>query len=174
MADENKAILLRKIDSVLAKIIKMICIIMLATIVLITAISVFSRFVFFFPLNFANPLSIYLMVWISFLGSGLAIRRGEHIFVELFINRFEEKVRLKLLFIINFIISLFLISMIYYGFQFAIAGLNSHDEFVFNINMTLPYLSVPIGMLYMEIVIILKTTIQLLEQKDINLASEDK
>jgi len=161
MEETDDISIIQKIDNKLALFIKIITVVMLAIIVLVTALSVISRFVFFMPLNFANPLSIYLMIWISFLGSGLAIRRSEHIFVEMFLNRFESRKRIVVLVIINFIISVFLIFMIFYGFKFAITGIGSHDDFVFNMSMFYPYLSIPVGMIYMQITIILKTCIEI-------------
>lgn len=152
--------IVEKIEEGLALAVRVLCVVMLALIVIVTAISVISRYFFFHPLNFANPLSIYLMMWISFLGSGIAIRKGEHIFVELFINKFVGRKRVRLLLLINIIVAIFLIIMIYYGFIFAFTGLQSTDAFVFGISMFIPYLSVPIGMLYMLIVVILRTIIE--------------
>src|SRR5699024_382143 len=135
------------------------------------ASSILFRYFFSTALNFVTPLSIYLMIWISFLGSGLAIRKSEHIFVDLFINRFTGRTKVRMLVLINTIISLFLLSMMYFGFQFALTGLNSSDTFLFDISMFIPYLSVPVGMLYMQIVIILKTIIMIKTDSNENISS---
>lgn len=171
---EMRINLTEKVDYVLTSIVKVLCIIMLALIVLITTISIISRYFFFYPLNFANPISIYLMMWISFLGSGLALRKGEHIFVELFLNKFTGRTRSRLLILINLIIALFLIVMIYYGLIFAFTGLESTDAFVFGISMFIPYLSVPIGMLYMLFVIILQIIIEFQKIKYDNITVDNK
>src|SRR5699024_10203962 len=76
MEETDDISIIQKIDNKLALFIKIITVVMLAIIVLVTALSVISRFIFFMPLNFANPLSIYLLIWISFLGSGLAIEEA--------------------------------------------------------------------------------------------------
>lgn len=174
MESQTSVTKLQKIEKSLASIVKVACVILLASIVIVTAVSIFTRYIFFHPLNFANPLSIYLMMWVSLLGSGLAIRKGEHIFVDLFIRRFTGKKKLRILLLVNFITALFLLIMTIYGFQFAFTGLKSIDVFVFGISMLVPYLSVPVGMLYMLIVVILNTIIAFKKNPKTSYISESK
>src|SRR5699024_6894870 len=99
---------LLKIDNIFNIIIKFISILLLAGIIITVTISVTTRFIFFAPLNFADPLAAYLMAWLSFLGIGLGITQNEHISVDILLNRFTLKIKRKIILYTSIIISLFL------------------------------------------------------------------
>ncbi|SFD87647.1 C4-dicarboxylate transporter, DctQ subunit [Lentibacillus persicus] len=157
---------LTKADQMVSKFIEIVCVILMASIVVTISTSVISRFVVFNPLNFANPLSKYLLIWVAFLGAGLAFRYGEHIAVDMISDRVKQQTRKKLLIAINVLTSVFLIAMIYYGFIFAMSGINSNDPLVFNISMAIPYLSVPVSFIYMLFQLNLSTVLKVLKAKD--------
>src|SRR5699024_7398832 len=142
---------LQKIDKILNNIIKVICILLLACIIITVTISVTTRFIFFAPLNFADLLAAYLMAWLSFLGIGLCITQNEHISVDILLNRFTLKIKRKIILYTCIIISLFLLALINYGIIFSLCGLDTHDKLEFGLNMSIRYFSVSIGTLYMLI-----------------------
>lgn len=154
---------LMKTDQIVSRSIEILCVILLASIVITISISVLSRFVVFNPLNFANPMSKYLMIWLAFLGAGLAFRYGEHIAVDMISDRLKQKTRKKLMIAIDILTSSFLTVMIYYGFIFAMSGINSNDPLVFNISMIIPYLSVPVSFIYMLFQLNLSTVLHILK-----------
>ncbi|MFD2044522.1 TRAP transporter small permease [Ornithinibacillus salinisoli] len=154
---------LDRVDQVIAKAVEIVCVILLAAIVIVTSMSVFSRFVIFNPLNFADALSKYLMMWMVFLGSGIAVRAGEHIVVDMFTDKIKGKSKKMLLIVIDILISVFLIIIIYYGFINAWSGKDSHDPFVFGVSMMIPYLSVPVGFSYILFQLNLTTVLSILK-----------
>lgn len=156
---------LDKVDRVMSKTVEVICVILLIATVTTISASIFTRFVIFYPLNFADALGKYMMMWMAFLGSGLAIKAGEHIAVDMLIDRLKEKSRKLLLITITVIVSVFLIFVIYYGFIFAWSGKGSNDPFVFGISMMIPYLSVPIGFAYILIQLNITTALTILRNE---------
>ena len=138
---------------------------LLVAIVGTVSVSVFTRFVIFFPLNFADALAKYLMMWMAFLGLGLALRAGEHITVDFLANRLRGKARSKLLLLATLLISVFLVLVAYYGFLNAWNGRDVHDPLVFGISMMVPYLSVPAGACYGLVQLNLSLAIQILESR---------
>src|SRR5699024_5070854 len=122
---------LKKVDRILGSFIQIACVALLGVIVLTITTSILTRFVFFNPLKFADALAKYLMIWLAFLGSGLAIRAGEHVVVDMFINSLSDKARKVVILLINIVVSIFLIVIIYNGIDFAMSGFGSHDPFVF-------------------------------------------
>src|SRR5699024_11221809 len=122
-------------------------------------ISVTTRFIFFAPLNFADPLAAYLMAWLSFLGIGLGITQNEHISVDILLNRFTLKIKRKIILYTSIIISLFLLALINDGIIFGLSVLDTHDNLVFGLIMSLPYFSVSIGALYAFIAFNIKNLI---------------
>ena len=148
MTKEKVVHFLDKIDHFLISFIKLICAILLIAMVATISVSVFTRFVIFSPINFADALTKYLMIWLAFLGSGLSLRYREHIALVMILEKLTEKQRNKLLVMIDVAVSIFLIVIIYYGTIFSLGGLTSTDPLVFGIKMIYIYLAVPVGALY--------------------------
>lgn len=163
MSRQQTAGVLRKVDAALARTIQGLTVVLLGIIILTVTTAVITRWIIFYPLNFADPLSKYLLMWIAFLGAGLVFRTGEHIAVDMLKNKFKGRSEKVLLVALNVLTSIFLAVVIYYGFQFAWKGRTSHDPFVFGISMMIPYLSVPVGALYALIQVNLTTIIHLLD-----------
>ena len=146
--DSREGTLLRRLvtfDVILARSVERVCVGLLALMVLTTTASIVTRFVIFHPLNFADPLAKYLMMWCAFLGVGLALRKGEHIAVEMLRHRLKGNPAAVLEHLVDGVIFIFLGAVVYYGFGYAWSGRESHDPFVFGVSMAIPYLSVPIG-----------------------------
>ncbi|MCC3145779.1 TRAP transporter small permease [Halanaerobium sp. Z-7514] len=133
----------------------------MSILVIVIFAAVMSRYVFFTPLNFANMLSKYLVMWLTFLGASIAIREGEHIAVNFFVNFLSNKKKKLILIVSNLIVSLFCITIIYYGILFSINGITSTDPLLFGMRMIYPYLSVPVGFSFILIQYNLFTIIQL-------------
>ncbi len=57
--------------------------IILAVIILVTAVQVVLRFVFSAPLDWPEELSAILLIWLTFIGAFALTRRNDHIRVEL-------------------------------------------------------------------------------------------
>lgn len=151
----------RLVDKWLAGIVGGLCVALLGAIVVTISASVFSRFVVFHPLNFADALAKYFLQWMAFLGVGLAIRSGEHVLVDMLVVKFSQRSARALLVGINVLVSVLFATVAYYGTLNALSGLNSHDPFVFGISMAIPYFSVAAGALYALIQTNLTTWIRL-------------
>lgn len=146
-------------DRALAKTVEVICITLLGAIVITICVSVFTRFVIFYPLNFADAMAKYLMQWLAFLGVGLAIRSGEHVLVDMFTTRLNPRLRLNLYVFTNVILIGLFAVIVVYGCVYAKSGWGSKDPFVFGVSMVLPYSSVPVGAAYALVATTLATWI---------------
>ncbi|MFD0959911.1 TRAP transporter small permease [Paenibacillus chungangensis] len=161
----NKAHIARvvmKADHVLFKTVQVITVLLLAGIVLTISASVFTRWIIFYPLNFADALAKYMLMWMAFLGMGLALRSGEHIAVDMLVTKLKGAARKFVQGCIHVLLSVFLLIIAYYGFQYAMDGRDSYDPFVFGISMMIPYLSVSVGAIYACIQINLRMIGQML------------
>jgi TRAP-type C4-dicarboxylate transport system permease small subunit len=153
---------LQRLDILLSKSVEMICVGLLLVIVITVSVSIFTRFIVFQPLNFADPLAKYLMIWMVFLAAGLAIREGEHIAVDLLRSHLRGTSKSVLLILSNSAVAIFLGVVIYYGILNAWSGRHSEDPFVFGVSMMIPYLSVPVGATYALVQLLLSLSLQLL------------
>ena len=157
---------LLKAREYVSKVGRAFCACCMIAIIASTTLSVFCRYVFFLPLNFSDPLSVFLLTWMVFVGSGLAIASGDHVFVDFFLSRFPAKLSKLMTMMSAAIISIFLIIITWYGYLFSWAMRDSSDPLVFGISMMVTYLSVPVGGTYSLVQLWLTTMIMLVSQKD--------
>ncbi|QFT01649.1 Sialic acid TRAP transporter permease protein SiaT (plasmid) [Labrenzia sp. THAF191b] len=139
---------IQSLDSCLAFSVTALCVAFLAVIVITISASVFSRFVIFTPLNFADTMSKYLMQWMAFLGVGLAIREGEHVLVDIIHHVMPSRWYRWIVISMAILLSILFATVCYNGLINAWSARNSSNPFVFGISMMIPYLSVPAGALY--------------------------
>jgi len=144
---EKWAAIIARWDRRFSKGVESVCVFLLAAIVITVMASIVTRFAIFHPLNFADALAKYLMMWMAFLGVSLALRKGEHIAVEALKAHLTGRTRLLLELVIAGGMAAFLALVVYFGALNAWSGRNSHDPFVFGVSMMIPYLSVPAGAL---------------------------
>lgn len=155
-----------KIDNFITKLLNVVCASLLSILIIVIFIAVISRYVFFAPLNFTNMLSKYLVMWIAFLGSSIAIREGEHVAVNLCVRGLSNKTRKIILILTDILVSIFCLIVIYHGLYFSINGLTSNDPLLFGMKMIYPYLSVPVGFSFIFIQYNLFTIIEVLSDKN--------
>lgn len=117
---------------------------MAATMVVLVVTNVFCRYVLGFSLVWAEEVSQYLMVWVAFLGAGLALREGRHVAVEMLQERLPDGPRRATRWVILVAVLLFLLATAVLGAQFAWFARDMETP-VLNISMAIPYSAVPIG-----------------------------
>jgi TRAP-type transport system small permease protein len=86
----------------------------------------------------------FLMVWVSFLGGAAAARRGAHMTITEFLDKLEEKGRLKADAIIQLICLIVLGLLIWYGMVIVNANWGNRLT-VLGWSMAFQYLALPVG-----------------------------
>jgi TRAP-type C4-dicarboxylate transport system permease small subunit len=106
--------------------------------------NVVARYVFSASLIWAEELSQYLMVWVTFLGAGLAFTQGRHVAMEILQDAAPAPVGRGLRGLVVVLCLAFLIPVAVLGFEFV--GFAWEQETpAMNISFGIPYLAVPIG-----------------------------
>ncbi len=124
------------------------CIMLLVAMTGVTFAQVFFRFVIVHSLPWSEEFSRYTLVWTSFLGASIALKRGLHIGVEVFIAKLSKKKK-RLIYLITLIfITFFLLVLIIKGFQMASFNMRQSSP-AMRIPMGFPYLAIPVGSLLM-------------------------
>ena len=77
----------------LSRLVEGLVILGATVIVALVTIEVILRYIFSHSLIFTEELCRYLMVWIVFLGSALAIRDGSHIRISILVNRLSPRLQ---------------------------------------------------------------------------------
>ena len=60
---------------------------LMGSMAMLVFVNVITRYVFNFSIIWAEEFSQYLMIWIAYLGAGLALREGRHVAVEMLQDR---------------------------------------------------------------------------------------
>jgi TRAP-type C4-dicarboxylate transport system permease small subunit len=109
---------------------------------------VILRYVFAAPLVWVEEASVFLMIWITFIGSGIAIRRRGHIAMTLVADRFPAIIAWAVRAVSNFAVVGFLAIVAWQGFSLA-AFVSDQPSPAMRIPMIWPYLAIPVGTLFM-------------------------
>lgn len=82
---------LQKIEFYFTTIVRSICSILLLGIVIVTTWQVLTRFIPGLSIpRWTEEVSLIMMVWLSLLGSGLAVRASEHLAVDIILRQFPD------------------------------------------------------------------------------------
>ena len=74
----------------------------LAAMAIITFLAAVNRFTFNFPMPWSEEIVKFLLMWMTMIGAALGIGRSEHVGIDVFVERFPQKMQ----FIIGQIMSL--------------------------------------------------------------------
>jgi C4-dicarboxylate transporter DctQ subunit len=129
---------------ILNQSIKVLTILCLSVLTIIVPIEVFLRYFFGKSLYITEEFTRYLMVWVVFLASSLALRENSHISIEIFVNRFRGRTRswlnlIALLLLLTFLVFLIIEGIIALSFQM--------DQIVPSLGIPIFwfYLAIPVG-----------------------------
>jgi TRAP-type C4-dicarboxylate transport system permease small subunit len=106
--------------------------------------NVVTRYIFGFSIATGEEISTFLMIWITYLGAGLALREGRHAAIDLFQDLLPERARNAFRAALGVLILLFLAALAYYGVRFALFSW-SQETVATQIPKGIPYLAVPVG-----------------------------
>ena len=137
-------------ERVLVTANRWIVIAMMAVMATLVFMNVVSRYIFNHSIIWAEEVSQYLMVWVAFLGAGLALRQGRHVAVEMLQDRLPSPARRMTRHLVALLLIVFMGILIVLGFQFVYFAWDQETP-VLNIPQGIPYLAVPIGALLLMI-----------------------
>lgn len=150
-----------KISDFLDKISRYIVLAASTAMVLVIMLQVFCRYVLNSPLSWPEELTIYLMAYMAFIGSAVAVKSCEHIGVDLFVMMLPERGRAVVFLVVKLAMMLFAFFLFKAGLEFAIFGWPMVSD-ALRISMFWPRLSMPVGGLIM----IFHLTYQIIEDID--------
>ena len=107
-------------------------------------VNVVSRYIFNHSIIWVEELTQFQMIWITFLGAGLALREGRHVAVDIVEEYLPEAIRRALRMLIGVAILVLLVAMTILGVQISMFTWTQETP-VMNISTGIPYLGVPIG-----------------------------
>jgi TRAP-type C4-dicarboxylate transport system permease small subunit len=139
---------LKPILALIDRVLKIAVSVCYATLIAVTVVGVFFRYVLNDSLIWSEELGRYLFVWIVFLGAAMGMARGTHVSVDFLVERMPPPARLRLAIVIEFLIIVFLVVLVVQGFTFAKFGVKS-----FSLGMGIPmawvYAALPVSSVIM-------------------------
>lgn len=118
--------------------------IMLLVMVIVVFLQVIFRFVLHSSLPWSEELSRYILVWISFLGASIGVRRGAHIGVEAVTNLLPYGLKKGVSFLATLCATVFFVLMVVYGYKI-LSIVRGQLSPAMEISMAIPYSSVFVG-----------------------------
>ncbi len=115
-------------------------------------LQVFNRFVLNVSLSWSEEAQIFGHIWIVFLGIPIAYRRGMHLYVETFRDKYSGWVAIAFDLAVELLWAAFAVSLIVLGYQVArVAALQLSPGL--EIPMSYPYYGMVLGGAYLAIVV---------------------
>lgn len=135
------SIILRKINYSLIRRIMVICMVVISCALIL---QVTSRFIFHQQVAWADELARYLLVWMVFLGSGIAIQNSDLLGIEAVANIVPRKIN-RIFSIISYFVQVAYLSVaVYYGLKFSLIMVNQMSPLL-PIPMLFAYGCIPVG-----------------------------
>lgn len=128
----------------LNKVVGIILAIMLGIMSILIIAQVFTRFVINYPLHWSEELARYLMLYVVFFGSSLALRNHSLIAIEFLAESISKNKRKVLKIIIILISIVFFIILLYQGIDM-LGRVQVQKSAGLGISMAIPYAGIPIG-----------------------------
>lgn len=137
---------LKRFDDLLVTLTSWLVAYLTLQMTLVVLLGVFTRYVLNDALAWVEELARYTMIWLSWLGGGLALRRGGHLAVEFVIDTLPANVRAMIVFAGRVAIFAFLAIVFWWGMQLT-GRVSMQSTIALGISMQIPYAAIPVGTL---------------------------
>tara|TARA_B110000008_G_C16616367_1_gene422624 strand:+ start:31 stop:426 length:396 start_codon:yes stop_codon:yes gene_type:complete len=108
---------------------------------------VLGRYIFSYKLGAAAETATFAQIWMILLASGIAMKKNMHVGVDILLRKLNIKTQKIIIAASTIVIMTFLIMVLKGSVQLIMVGLQSTSPAI-SVPMWIPYLSVPIGILY--------------------------
>ena len=117
---------------------------------------VLGRYIFSYKLGAAAETATMAQIWMILLASGIAMRKNMHVGVDILLRKLNVKAQKIIVTLSTIVITIFLTMVLKGSVQLIIVGAQSTSPAI-SIPMWIPYLSIPIGIFYIMLELIILT-----------------
>ncbi len=119
-----------------------------SVVLILVVLQVTMRYIFNAPLTWSEELAVFVLVWLSFVGSVICMRDHEHIEIEILVDNLPAKIRPAVIALSRIISAVFLAVLVYEGIE--VTQMNFDTPSAANqIHMGYVYMIIPLGALGM-------------------------
>lgn len=130
-------------------VLKWFLIILLAVAFIALVLQVFSRFILQVPITWTEELSRYAMIWIAFIGAGIAVRHQQLIRIEAVTNYLSRRMNVTVNSVASIVILVFCVTVFYFGLDL-LTVVHHQTSPALHVPMSVPYSSILVGCLVMS------------------------
>ena len=132
------------IKKILDRSLELLVMVVVAVLVVDVLWQVFTRFILKNPSTWTEELAVFMLIWVSLLGSAVALNRGANLGIDYFVGKLSPKKRLYTEVLVFLCISLFSVTvMVLGGTDLVISTLN--------LQQLSPALGIKVGYVYLAI-----------------------
>jgi len=124
------------------------CQVAVAAMAIFVLAQVLFRYVFRTAFMWTEEASIFLMIWMTFVGAGVAIRRRAHVAMTFFVEKLPNRLS-RWLFVLSSLAILGFLAIVAWKGWFLSISAEAHSSPALGVPMFWPYLIIPIGMILM-------------------------
>jgi TRAP-type C4-dicarboxylate transport system permease small subunit len=135
---------MNKVSDVLNSVCELALVLFLSAMTVAVFLEILFRYVFHLPLFWTEEFARYCLVWSSLLGASIALKRGEHIAVTLFLNRFPPPPRRVMMVVAEISVAVILAVILWGGISLVMVTSRQLSP-ALRITMALPYSALPIA-----------------------------
>jgi TRAP-type C4-dicarboxylate transport system permease small subunit len=139
---------LKRIDGAIVTLTSWVVAYLTLQMALVVLLGVFTRYVLNDSLAWIEELARFSMIWLSWVGGGLALRRGAHIAVEFLTDALPPQARSVVVFLGRIGVFVFLGICLWYGIDLT-GRVSAQSTIALGISMQVPYAAIPTGALLM-------------------------
>jgi TRAP-type C4-dicarboxylate transport system permease small subunit len=147
---------MEKTVNIIRKIIRFLVIIFFIYMVLAVFYQVLGRYIFSYKLGAAAETATFAQIWMILLASGIAMRKNMHVGVDILLRKLSVKNQKIVITASTIVIMVFLIMVLKGSVQLIMVGAQSTSPAI-SVPMWIPYLSVPIGIVYIMLELMILT-----------------
>jgi len=155
---------MEKTLNIIRTVVKWLVIIFFIYMVLAVFYQVLGRYIFSYKLGAAAETATFAQIWMILLASGIAMRKNMHVGVDILLRKLNFKSQKIVIAASTIVIMIFLIMVLKGSVQLIVVGAQSTSPAI-SIPMWIPYLSVPLGIIYIMLELLILTFSKLKEKK---------
>jgi TRAP-type C4-dicarboxylate transport system permease small subunit len=128
----------------LYKLLKTFSFLLMLTMVVIIFAQVLARYAFSNSLSWSEEIGRYLFVWMTFIGSAIAVRNRLHVSLDMFVSHLPRQLQ-KICLLISYVsMAVFTAVLIYGGYRFVVRG-SQQISAAMQLPMHYVYIVLPVG-----------------------------
>ena len=147
---------MEKTLNIIRRAVRYLVIIFFIYMVLAVFYQVLGRYIFNYKLGAAAETATFAQIWMILLASGIAMRKNMHVGVDILLRKLNTKTQKIIITASTIIIMIFLIMVLKGSVQLIMVGAQSTSPAI-SVPMWIPYLSVPIGVVYIMLELMILT-----------------